>query len=65
MTFERIKNIRETIEIVENKITSIKRLIKFDKISKEKREKYKIQLNNASDNLAKLRALKKDLESRK
>lgn len=62
---ERLKSINETIDIIVSKIDSIKRILKFNKLTEKDKAKYKINLNKALDDLAKARVLKTKLESQK
>jgi hypothetical protein len=59
---ERVKNLNNTIEIISSRIEEIKRALKYNKLSEDERKKYKTNLNRALDDLAKIKALKKNME---
>jgi hypothetical protein len=64
MKSERIKNLNETIEIITNKVEEIKRAIKFNRLKEKEKLIYRNQLNKALNDLAKIKVLKKELESK-
>lgn len=59
---ERIKSLNNAVEVITTKIEEIKRVLKYNKLSEDERKKYKINLNRALDDLAKIKALKKNME---
>jgi FtsZ-binding cell division protein ZapB len=61
---ERIKSLNNTIEIINVKIEEIKRVLKYNKLSEVEKRKYKENLNKALDDLSKIKALKKKMDSK-
>lgn len=59
---ERIKSLNNTIEIINTKIEEIKRVLKYNRLTENERKTYKINLNKALDDLAKIKSLKKNME---
>lgn len=59
---ERIKSLNNTIEVVTIKIEEIKMVLKHNKLSENERKNYRANLNKALDDLAKIKALKKNME---